>query len=326
MVSKGRRAIHDAEAPFRPLSVTLAVCTYRRPVLLAQFIQSVAKIYVPADIDFYLVVADNNEESKREAYIGELLEALTFKWLYGHEPSPGYSNARNKALFLALQTPAEIIGFVDDDMTLDQGWLTGLLQSYEEFSADVIGGAVDAQGSIRRRWHKHGERCDFIGTRNVSFKRWIVDKTGAGLTFKSPFNQTGGEDVAFFAAAVNSGAKIVYSELSLVHDQTLGENVSPKEELANKALTSATMQRNKIVRLRLERGLAIALLSALWGLQFGLKAIIAYGDFVASTLVGNTRRAIQKKFSGDKNLAKVIEGFRGLSGQLVARYEIRRGN
>lgn len=315
-----------AEHSFRPRSVTLAVCTYRRPELFAKFVQSVLALDLPPDVDFRLVVADNNKESQREAYIGRLLADLPFHSLYGHEPSPGYSNARNMALTLALQTEAEIIGFVDDDLTLHPDWLKGLLQSYAEFPADVIGGAVDAGGSIHRRWFTHGKPCDFMGTRNVSFKRWLIDKTGPALRFDPRFNQTGGEDQAFFAEAVRHQARIVYSHYSLVHDDSLGGEMERAEELANKARTSSAMERNKIVRLRAERGLTVALLTALWGCRFGVKAMAGYADSAASRLIGNEQRATAKKFSGDKNLAKLIEGFRGLSGDVVARYDVRRSH
>jgi len=59
-----------AGPPFRPPSVTLAVCTYRRPELYAKFAQSMSELEVPSDNDFRLIVADNNKENQREAYIG----------------------------------------------------------------------------------------------------------------------------------------------------------------------------------------------------------------------------------------------------------------
>jgi len=247
-----------------------------------------------------------------------LLAALPFPSLYGHEPLPGYSNACNKALSLALQAQVEVIGFVDDDLTLDPDWLTGLLQSYAEFPADVIGGAVDPGGSIHRRWLTHGKLCDFMGTRNVSFRRWLVDEAGAALSLDPRFNQTGGEDQDFFAKAVASGAKNVYSCHPLVHDTSLS-GTPLEEELTNKARTSSAMERNRVVRLRAERRMASRPSYRALG---RMKAIASYVDSAVSRLVGNKEPTTAKKFSGEKNLANFIEGFRDLAGDIVARYDV----
>jgi succinoglycan biosynthesis protein ExoM len=306
-------------------SLTLCVCTYNRPKLFLDCIDSIGRLAIPQGFSFRLVVADNNPESHYELYIGARLRSLPFPWSYAHEPSPGYSNARNKALELALDGPAEILAFVDDDTTVDSDWLSGHLRSYEAFACDVVEGATrrgTARESISRSF-VHGAARPTARTANVSFKRWLVDPDGAGLRFDPRFNQTGHEDQAFFSAAHRAGAEIVFSGLPIVSDW-FGEHWPQDVELMNKAFVAAIAYRNKVTRLRKERSFAAGLAAALWGVWFGLKSVPAYLDYRASRAFNAPHRADRKRANAYKNFHKMIQGFRGLRGDYVARQTIRR--
>ncbi len=89
-------------------SAALLVCTFRRPQTFAQLMRSVAELELPPDLDFSIVVADNNPESAWESYIKTAVASLPWPILYGHEPISGYSNARNKVIEIALGTNAEV--------------------------------------------------------------------------------------------------------------------------------------------------------------------------------------------------------------------------
>ncbi|MGD9868437.1 MAG: glycosyltransferase family 2 protein [Hyphomicrobiales bacterium] len=310
---------------FRPGNVTLMVCTYRREDLLPRFIQSVAALKVPRGVKLHLVVSDNNPESHFDAYIGALLKKLRFKSSYGHEPQAGYANARNLAIRLALETPAELFAFADDDMELDPGWLEGHLRSHAEFGTDVIGGAIARKGSRHEhgRRFSHGQICVTQGTGNVSFRRWLIAEEGLRLRFDERFNKTGGEDQAFFAAAREGGAVIVFSAWPVIHDPQSEQDWL--EELENKARVSAVMHRNRVVRARKERNILAGLLVALGGLRFGLKGLVGYADYGASRATGHGERAEKKRVSAMKNIDKMRQGFRGLAGDYVARQDVRRG-
>ena len=305
--------------------MTLGVCTFRRPRLFANFIQSVEKLAVPQELVFQLAVADNNPESQYDLYIGELLRNLPFEALYGHESEPGYANARNKALELLLRTDADLLAFVDDDMMLDRDWLFGHLQSYQEFACDVVAGAI--KGGLSRHTHgrrfAHGEFRPTIGTCNVSFRRWIAVDDGLGLRFDPVFNKTGGEDKAFFTEAHRQGAKIVVSNYPVVHHSVAPERSA--QDLKNKADVSVAMQRNKVVMLRDKRGFPAALGASLWGARFGLKSVPAFLDYGLSSLFRASDRASRKRISAYKNFQKMVQGFKGLSGDYVDRSEVRRG-
>jgi len=308
--------------------VTLMVCTYRRPEHFPRFVDSVARLKMPAGISFHLAVADNNPESHYDRYIGAALRDLPCDHSYGHDPQPGYANARNLALTLAQETEADLLAFSDDDMLLDPGWLEGHLRSHAEFDCDVVGGAIHGRGSASKHEHgrrfAHGEECSVQGAGNVSFRRWLIDEPGLSLTFDPAFNKTGREDQDFFARAHAAGARIIFSRWPVIHDPSMeGDNWLP--ELMNKADVSAIMLRNDIVKLRKEKGLPRAILSALWCTRFAAKYLMSQAGAAANTLTGREHAATLKRVSAHKNRRKFTEAFRGLSGDYVSRSDIRRG-
>ena len=303
-------------------SVTLCVCTCRRPGFFSQFTRSLETLIVPSVVTFHLSVSDNNIVSHYELYIRDLLERLPFASSYGHEPAPGYSNARNRALELALKTPAELLAFVDDDMTVAPTWLLGHLRSHEEFACDVVGGAIHGHRSRYNtgRRFAHGEERPTIGTSNVSFKRWIVADDGLRLRFDPRFNASGGEDKDFFSSAHRKGARIVVSSYPIVRDSTRNQVAT----LWNKAQVSSIMHRDRIVRLRKEVGFFAGFASAIWGVRFGIKSLPVFLDYRASLLFKNADRALRKQISAYKNFHKMVQGFNGLRGDYIARHEVRR--
>jgi Glycosyl transferase family 2 len=303
-------------------SVTLCVCTCRRPEFFSQFTRSLETLIVPSVVTFNLSVSDNNIVSHYELYIRDRLERLPFASSYGHEPAPGYSNARNRALELALKRPTELLAFVDDDMTVDPTWLLGHLRSHEEFACDVVGGAVHGRPSRYDTGRRvaHGQERPTIGTSNVSFKRWIVADDGLRLRFDPRFNASGGEDKDFFSSAHRKGARIVVSSYPIVHDSTGNQDA----DLWNKAQVSSIMHRDRIVRLRTEVGFFAGFASAIWGVRFGIKSLPVFLDYQVSLLFKKADRALRKQISAYKNFQKMIQGFNGLRGDYIARHEVRR--
>lgn len=302
-----------------PGSFALMVCTYDRQQLLNGFVQSVSKLEVPEGLDFYFIVADNNADSQYEAYIKAYLESLTFDIRYGHEPQRGYSNARNKALELALETPAEILAFCDDDFILAPDWVIGHLRTYRELECDVVEGRCYGRQSP----YVHGQKRERSGG-NSSFRRELVSDKGLGLRFDPQFNTIGHEDQSFFHAASQAGKVIRVSDYPVQYD---GEGVAfnSQEEQLNKALVSAVMTRNKIVRLRKSGRPIQALLGGLKGWWHGLKSIGLEIEAMLDAAVGQTTRRNQARVHAWKERRRFIECFRGLFLDEIARQDLRRG-
>ena len=61
-----------------------------------------------------------------------------------HEPRPGLSHARNRALAWAEELGAEALAYVDDDAVVDPGWYEALVRRWDEAPPEVacIGGPI----------------------------------------------------------------------------------------------------------------------------------------------------------------------------------------
>ncbi len=304
----------------RPIaSAALMVCTYRRPETFAKLMASVAALQLPAALGLTIIVADNNAQSQREGYVEPGLRGVPWPVVYGHEPIAGYSNARNKAIELAMGVEAEALLFVDDDMILDPDWLAAHLKSLEHFGCDVVNGRIYG---VRERF-PHGARLEKCGAGNVSFLRRIVDPGGLGLRFDPAFNTTGTEDQAFFRAATAKGADIRQSDWPLIYNY-YGRSEMPEEEVINKMLVTASMHQNEVARVRAEKGAARAVLAASMGLVYGLKGAGLTLLGTAQRLLRSDAKARRTALSARKELLKMRGRFAGISGRMVSRQEVRR--
>jgi glycosyltransferase involved in cell wall biosynthesis len=313
-------AVSKSEGAGTAGSAALMICTYRRPQAFAKLIETVGGLEAPAGLDFSIVVADNNRESAWESYIRAPVSALPWPVHYGHEPSPGYSNARNAAIEVALaKTTAEILLFVDDDMLLSPGWLAGHLSSHAELGCDVVNGRIHG---VRERF-PHGSRLQRCGAGNVSFNRRLVAPDGLALRFDPAFNATGMEDQAFFGRAVSLGADIRQSDHPLIYNY-YGDGPPPEEEIINKMIVTGSMQQNIVARARNERGVVPAALLASKGLVFGAKALGLAGMSRLQRVLGKPEEARRSELSAEKERLKMSGRFRGLSGRIVSRQDVRR--
>lgn len=303
-------------------SAALLICTYRRPQTFARLIESVAALDVPASLAFELVVADNNPESAWDSYIEPSVRSLPHPVHYGHEPQAGYSNARNKAIEVALaETTADVLLFTDDDMILDRGWLAGHIRSLAELRADVVNGRIHG---VRERF-AHGAALEKCGAGNVSFRRRLVDPAGLGLRFDPAFNKLGMEDQAFFREARRRGAVIRQSDWPLLYNY-YGEGPVPEEEVINKMLTTAAMQHNEVALARRNRGVVPAAVMASKGFVFGLKGLGLKAESRLWAALGRAEKARKSALSSEKEMLKMRGRFGGLSGEIVSRQDVRRSD
>jgi glycosyltransferase involved in cell wall biosynthesis len=103
----------------------VAVCTARSPERAAEAVEAL-RGQVPEDR--LAIVASGG--APREGAL--------------HEPRPGLSHARNRALAWAEESGAEALAYVDDDAVADPGWYRALTRRWDEAPAEVacIGGPI----------------------------------------------------------------------------------------------------------------------------------------------------------------------------------------
>lgn len=126
-----RHAIREELArpePPRSVSVTIAVCTRERVRDLETCLGSVLTMLEHAEArahDVEVLVVDNAPASEATRELTATLPRVR----YALEPRPGLDFARNRAL---AEADGAFVAYIDDDATVDPGWLTGLAEALTE--------------------------------------------------------------------------------------------------------------------------------------------------------------------------------------------------
>ncbi len=129
------------------MHLTVAIATWNRAALLAQTIESLAALVVPAQVTWDLIVCDNNSTDDTRATVERMLELPALKALAGYEggcylfeKTQGKSHALNRIL---REARGQWILFLDDDVVVLPQWLAAMTQAMARHeAAAVLGGAV----------------------------------------------------------------------------------------------------------------------------------------------------------------------------------------
>ncbi len=229
-------------APAPPPTLTVAICTKDRAVLLRRLLGSLLPLVEHAragGMTVEVLVVDNapSDDGTRAA---AAVPGVT----YALEPKPGLNFARNRALETAH---GEWIAYLDDDVVVDRFWLDGLLEAWAENpDADAATGLVlpfeleteaqvifERRGGFRRGFEKirHGAEnpenrlypCAagiFGAGCNMAFRRDVMRALGGfdeALDTGRPL--PGGGDLDAFYRVVRAGHLLVYEPRYLVFHQ-----------------------------------------------------------------------------------------------------------
>jgi GT2 family glycosyltransferase len=116
-----------------PPMVSVIVPTARRPERIETCLASLRQLRYP---DFEVIVVDNAPDQRATRTVVEALARADTRVRYVAEPRPGSSVARNRG---AREAGGEILAFTDDDVVVDEEWLTWMV---EPFLADPHVGVV----------------------------------------------------------------------------------------------------------------------------------------------------------------------------------------
>lgn len=103
------------------VSLTVVICTRDRRAGLVQTLASLAR---QSDPGFEVLVVDNSGEGAVARTLGEF-EGLRLRCC--HEPAPGLSRARNRAL---AEVGSEFVAWIDDDEVADPDWVAWIKRGF----------------------------------------------------------------------------------------------------------------------------------------------------------------------------------------------------
>ncbi len=114
--------------------ITVAIPTLGRTQWALEATQSVLRGH--ADVDFEILVLDNACDPALERAISALsLGEPPVR--YVPVPDVGLHNGRHAA---AKAARGDILAYLDDDVLVDEGWLTALVEAFEDPSVHLVGG------------------------------------------------------------------------------------------------------------------------------------------------------------------------------------------
>ncbi len=117
----------------RPLTISVIIPTYNRKNLLHDALKSLSQQTYPSDYIEVIVVDDGSSDGTREI----VAEAFPFTLHYFWQSNQGDAAARN---FGALQSKADILVFLDDDIVVEHGYLTHLVNTHDTRKNKIVVG------------------------------------------------------------------------------------------------------------------------------------------------------------------------------------------
>jgi glucosyl-dolichyl phosphate glucuronosyltransferase len=120
------------------LDITVAVCTWNRAPLLAETLEIVSAIRVPAGIQWECLVIDNSSTDRTREVLASFAARLPLRGLF--EPIAGLARARNRA---AREARGDFVLFLDDDIRVDREWLASYVEAIARWpGASYFGGRI----------------------------------------------------------------------------------------------------------------------------------------------------------------------------------------
>lgn len=120
--------------------ITLAICTWNRAAMLDRLLGSLAKLAIPSDCEWEVLVVDNNCTDDTQAVLKRHEATLPLRAV--REPQQGIAHARNQAL---AEARGDYILWTDDDLAVPADWLANFRRAAEQFpDAGMFGGPIRA--------------------------------------------------------------------------------------------------------------------------------------------------------------------------------------
>jgi len=207
--------------------ISVCVCTFKRPELLAKLLDGLAEQVVDESFRFDVVVVDNDRERSSEALVRSFAARGQMALTYDCEPERNISLTRNRAI---RHAKGNLVAFIDDDECPVPEWLSQLHRTIRRFNVDGVLAPVlphfppDAPEWLKRgrvfdrKRHPTGTR---IGAGDARTGNVLLDRSLFAADqpwFDPAFGRTGGEDSDFFARQFKNGGVFVWCDEAVAYE------------------------------------------------------------------------------------------------------------
>ena len=227
------------------MKITVILCTFNRSRSLARALESVAVSRMPEDAVWEVLVVDNNSSDETPQVVREFQRRFPGKFQYVFEPTPGKSNALNRAI---RATDSGVLAFMDDDVQVDPEWLQRLTEIFKDKEYIGAGGCIFPEtGFVCPEWLEASQRYALaplamfdlgrqagdlheppFGT-NMAFRREAFSRFGE---FRrdlgpQPGSEIRSEDTEFGMRVITGGGRLWYEPSAIVYHEVSQKRLQP---------------------------------------------------------------------------------------------------
>jgi glycosyltransferase involved in cell wall biosynthesis len=193
--------------------LTIQLCTYKRPQLLARVLEACFDQTVSPD-SYEVVLVNDGSPDDTPAVIERLRPAARCAFTVVHQANAGLAKARNAGLARAT---GERVAFIDDDVLPTPVFAAEHLHSDQRHGDVIVRGAVINTSSFDRLpppvWSIVNYSGNYFWTSNVSVRRARLDRVGG--RFDESFAEYGWEDIELGMRLRELGTRAVFNKLAV---------------------------------------------------------------------------------------------------------------
>jgi len=211
--------------------ISIVVCTYNGSWKLENTLASFSRLSTALEVPWELVVVDNCSTDNTAHLVGQFAAKSRFSVRYVYEPEQGKSFALNTGVQAAR---GDLLAFTDDDVLVDQHWLTSLARTFAQFDCIGVAGRVvpvwwepkpewleleDQQAVVHFEYGEEPRTLDFPPNgANMAFRRIAFEKYGLfRVDLGKTKDATGIEDREFGVRLLTAGQRIVYAPKAVIY-------------------------------------------------------------------------------------------------------------
>ena len=147
--------------------VSIIIPTLNHAKYLKNALTSVQNQSFPKDAYEVIVVDNGSTDSTRQVTEQIIAANLTHQIRYIWEPEPGLLSGRHRG---AEEAKGHILVFIDDDIEADKGWLSAIMDVFQDASVHLVGGPSlpdyesEPPSWIESFWvqHEYGRMCGWL--------------------------------------------------------------------------------------------------------------------------------------------------------------------
>lgn len=219
------------------MDVTVIICTWNRSKTLAVALTSLAACVVAPDVEWEVLVVDNNSTDDTRRICESFTEKSAGRVRYLFEAKQGKTHALNAGI---CEARGEILALTDDDVTVDSLWVAKIYDAFQRYDCAAVGGRIvpvwkckkpswiELDGPFRHEaysaivnFDKGDSPCVLSVAAtgaNMGLRRTAVERYGPYRTDLNRLDSLlGGEDTEYCRRLMQAGEKLMYVPEAIVY-------------------------------------------------------------------------------------------------------------